>query len=94
MAANIDGYTIHHWAGIQVGESEGTAGTKDATKMSTKCQSLRFVIVDEISMVSAELLAALEAILRRVTRVRSGYKRRADQSIRAFGGINMLFFGD
>ena len=94
MAANINGFTIHNWAGIPVGEEEGTAGTKDTTKMSTKCQNLRFVILDEISMVSAELLAVLEAILRRVIRVRSGYKKRGDQSIRAFGGVNMLFFGD
>ena len=33
MAANIDGFTVHHWAGIPVGEEEGTAGTKDTAKM-------------------------------------------------------------
>ena len=61
IAANLDGFTIHSWAGIPVGEEEGTAGTKDTTKMSTKCQCLRFLLIDEISMISAELLATLEA---------------------------------
>ncbi len=33
--------------------------------------------------------------MRKVVRLRSGYKRRrSDGSIRAFGGINVLFFGD
>ena len=45
-------------------------------------------------MISGELLSVLESIVTRVVRVRSGYKRRADGSIRAFGGINLLVFGD
>ena len=81
MAANIDGFTVHHWAGIPVGEEEGTAGTKDTAKMSTRCQCLRFIIIDEISMISGELLTVLESLVTRVVRARSGYKRRADGSI-------------
>ena len=94
MAAQIDGFTVHHWAGITVAEDESAAGTKDTSKMSTKCKCLRFVIIDEISMVSAEMLGAVESILKKVMRVRSGYKRRSDGSTRAFGGLNVLFFGD
>ena len=37
IAANMDGFTIHSWAGIPVGEEDGTAGTKDIPKMSTRC---------------------------------------------------------
>ena len=60
-----------------------------------RCQCLRFIIIDEISMVSAELLAQLDLILRKVVRARSGYRRRcSDGSIRAFGGINVITFGD
>ena len=81
MAADIDGFIVHHWAGIPVGEEEeGTAGTKDTAKMSTRCQCLRFILIDEISMVSCELLTTLESIVTRVVRIRSGYKRRADGS--------------
>ena len=94
MAANIDGFTVHHWAGIPVGEEEGTAGTKDTAKMSTRCQCLRFIIIDEISMVSGGLQIVLESIVTWVVRSRAGYKRRTDGNIRAFGGINLLVFGD
>ena len=94
MAAHIDGQTIHHWSGIPAQEADGCSGTKDSHKLSTKCQCLRFILIDEISMVSAELLAALEHVVASVVRLRSTYKRRADGSDRIFGGINVLFFGD
>ena len=95
MSAHINGLTIHHWAGIPVNAEAGKSGTKDANKMSTKCQCLRFIIIDEISMVSAELLAQVEAILRKVVRERSGYKRRSsNNSVRAFAGINIILLGD
>ena len=82
MAANIEGFTIHHWAGIPVASEEGTSGTTDTSKMSNKCQNLRFIIVDEISMVSAELLGVLESIVRRLVRDRTRYKKHPDgQSI-------------
>ena len=45
-------------------------------------------------MVSAELLAALESVVRQVVRLRSTYKRRRDGESRVFGGVNVLFFGD
>ena len=90
MAAQIDGFTIHHWSGIPVQAEEGTVGTKSTTTLSTKCQCLRFILVDEISMVSAQLLGTLEAVVRRVVRNRSGYKRRAaDGNIRVFGGPSL-----
>jgi len=87
MAAHLEGFTIHHWSGIPVMAEDGTVGTKSTTTLSTKCQCLRFILLDEISMVSAELLGTLEAVVRRVVRVRSGYKRRAaDGEDRVFGG--------
>ena len=76
MAASINGETIHHWSGIPAMESEGASGSRDATALSTKCQCLRFIIIDEISMVSAELLAALERVVQKVVRSQGGYKKR------------------
>ena len=95
MAAHIDGLTIHHWAGIPVNAEAGRSGTKNATKMSTQCQCLRFIIIDEISMVSAELLGQLENIVSKVIRTRASYKIRAsDRAPRAFGGVNVILLGD
>ena len=66
MAALIDGYTIHHWSGIPAcTTAEGGNGFGDSRKQSTKCQSLRVIIIDELSMVSAELFGALEYVVRK-----------------------------
>jgi hypothetical protein len=94
MAANINGFTIHHWSGIPVQKGEGCSGTHDANKLSTKRQSLRFLLIDEISMVAAQLLGQLELEISKVTRQRNGYKRRKNGSLRPFGGLNTLLFGD
>ena len=94
MAAHIGGYTIHHWSGIPVAEEAGMSSTRDAHKFSTRCQSLRFILVDEISMVSAQLLGQLELLVSKVVRRRSLFKRRPDGTHRPFGGINVLLFGD
>ena len=94
MAAHIGGFTIHHWSGIPVAEEPGMSSTRNAHKFSTRCQSLRFILVDEISMVSAQLLGQLEILVSKVTRRRKLFKRRPDGTSRPFGGINVLLFGD
>lgn len=46
MAAQISGFTVHHWSGIPA-RNESGAGTGDRHKQSMKCQALRVVIIDE-----------------------------------------------
>ena len=95
MAASIEGFTVHHWSGIPTTKQEGSAGTKDTTALSIKCQCLRFILLDEISMMSAELLGALQRVVQKVVKSRTLWKKRAiDKTVMAFGGINVLFFGD
>ena len=94
MAADINGFTIHHWAGIDPTAADGSTTTKDNHKMSNKCQNLRYVIIDEISMVSAQLLGTLDRILAKAIRRKSGYKMRPDGTERPFGGINLMMLGD
>ena len=52
-----------------------------------------WILVDEVSMISDQLLAEFECNLKSAARHTCFYKRR-DKSIRAFGGYNVLFFGD
>ena len=59
-AANINGYTIHHWSGIPIGEHDAVGGTKEGNKLSHEFQCLRLIIIDEISMVSAEIVACFK----------------------------------
>ena len=62
MAANIDGSTIHSWADVpfQDAGAEGTHKARDIGAVFLRCQNLRWILLDEISMVSAELFAELE----------------------------------
>ena len=94
MACQIDGCTLHHWSGIPVGETDGTALTKDAHKLATKRQSLRWVLIDEVSMISAQLVGVLDILIGKVTWKRDSWKRRADGTERPFGGSAVVLFGD
>ena len=61
MAGEVDGSTIHHWAEIPINADDGRQKkSRDIGVVFLRCQNLRWIIVDEISMVSAELLAQLE----------------------------------
>ena len=47
MAAQINGFTVHHWSGIPVRSDDGnTMG--DRHKQSMKCGALRVIIIDEV----------------------------------------------
>ena len=94
MAAQIAGETIHHWCGISVVEGEGGSVVRDPNKLSTKCQLLRWLLIDEISMVSAYLFGQLEMAVLKVVRRKIPYRLATDGTTRPFGGINVLLFGD
>ena len=79
------------WPGIPAcATAEGGNGFGDSRKQCTKCQSLRVIIIDELSMVSAELFGALEYVAKKVIRSQYTYKKRPDGSTRPFGGVNVL----
>ena len=48
----------------------------------------------EASLFSAELLGALQSMITQVVRTRGTYKNRADKTVRAFGGVNIVMFAD
>ena len=93
MAAQINGYTLHHWSGIPARGEDGGA-TGDRHKQSMKCQALRVIIIDEVSMISAELLGALEHVVSAAVRVRGTYKKRRNGDNRRFGGVNVVMCAD
>ena len=96
MAANIDGETIHSWSGIPFGDqkNKNTSSERDIGTLFIRCQNLRWILIDEISMVAAELFAELERKVSQAARPIGTYKFRADHSPRPFGGFNVLLFGD
>ena len=73
---------------------------RDVSTMYTKCESLQFILIDEGSSASCEVLARLESNVRQATReAPETYKiRPASQGgkpeERSYGGKNLLFFVD
>lgn len=85
-ATNIDGTTLHYFAGI--GLSEGTLqDCIDNVSKYEKCvmrwKNATMLIVDEVSMLSCELFEKIEAIARHF---------RNNQTF--FGGLQVVFVGD
>ena len=96
MAANIGGSTIHHWAEVPICDNseQRRAAPRDIGAVFLRCQNLRWILLDEISMVAAELFAELERRTTQAARSTGTYKLRPDKSQRPFGGFNILLFGD
>ena len=91
-AADVKGCTIHQAFGLNIGLFN--KDTEASTTTSKRLAHLRWVIIDEISMVSARLLAQLERRLREVVPTASKHKCNADGQVRPFAGTNVIFMGD
>lgn len=50
----------------------------------------RFLFIDEVSMISAELDHTMERVIREATEPTTRYKRSPDGSIRLYGGLNVM----
>ena len=96
MAEQIDGDTIHHALGINPFGQRCTDAleTQRQGDVAKRVLQWRWLIVDEISMVSAQLLAEMDMKLRDVVRKNGTMKTQTSGIDRAFGGINLLFAGD
>ena len=96
MAKDLDGDTIHHafglnWQGLG---DERISGHK-LLELCQKALRWRWLIIDEISMVSAELLARLELRCRELVRDLAQGKYAKDiANARPFGGLNVILAGD
>jgi len=83
-AINVKGDTIHSFFGLKPGfELEEATEKKVSDTRAKKYLSLKTICIDEISMVRADLLDAVDVFLRKV-------KKNEDP----FGGVQMIFFGD
>ena len=99
MAQPIGGDTIHHAAGINPFgvKQDANSQQKNHQKQSDVAKRVmrwRWLFIDEISMVSAKLLAELDMKLRAIMSDVGSMKRGKKGAIRAFGGINIVFVGD
>ena len=96
MASQLAGDTIHHACGIAVKKRGGNVEQSAQKQMEVAKRILqwRWLIIDEISMVSAKLLAEVDVKLRSLVRHVGTQKHAPDADIRPFGGLNVLCCGD
>lgn len=82
-SANINGQTLHSLFSFKFGTTFLSMSEKQRADKRLLFKNLRFVIVDEISMVSADLFYNLDLRLREITMVDT-----------VFGGLSVFVFGD
>ncbi|CAJ1385553.1 unnamed protein product, partial [Effrenium voratum] len=91
-AADIRGRTLHNACGLGV---DAAALDRAVSQEAAKRMSYwRWLVVDEVSMVNARLLAQVEQRLRAVVPSASQWKRGATGELRPFAGVNVLLLGD
>ena len=97
-ADGIDGDTLHHALGLTpFGGRKKTSAKENRDKKASASQRIaqwKWLIIDEISMVSANFLAELDMHLRQIMTDVSLTKKDTNRIDQAFGGINILFVGD
>ena len=96
MADLLGGDTIHHACGIPV-FTRRACHSEDAQKqmeVAKRVLQWRWLIIDEISMVSAKLLADVDRKMRQVVRVIGTNKKDGVCIDRPFGGLNVICCGD
>merc|ERR1712173_187124 len=82
-AANINGQTLHSLFGFKFGTTYLSMTEKQRAEKRLLFRNLKCVIVDEISMVSADLFYNLDLRLREIMQV--------DE---VMGGLSVFLFGD
>jgi hypothetical protein len=99
MAQLLGGDTIHHACGINpFGGGKGAQASQRAAQrqadVAQRVMQWRWFFIDEISMVSAQLLAEIDMKLRTIMSDVNKMRKDAPGEVRAFGGLNIIFVGD
>ena len=94
VMADLGGDTLHHACGIPVFRKKECHDDDSQRHLdiAKKVLQRQWLIIDEISMVSAKLLAEVDVKLRRVVRDIAVGKHDESGSHRPFGGLNVVFW--
>ena len=83
-AVNVKGQTLHTAFGFTWGDQHLSLSDKSRDTKRALFKNLKFLIIDEISMVRADQLLQIDLRLREITM----------RPNRLFGGVSLFFFGD
>lgn len=92
VADQIGGDTLHHTCSISFGSSSKSIQAK--IKQAQDLSKMRWLIIDEISQVGAELLSQCDTNIRSAVQSAGTYKHRDDGTPRPWGGLNVVYVGD
>ena len=95
MAEQLGGDTLHHALGTNpFGDNRGAdSAHQSPSAVAQHVLQWRWLIIDEVSMISANFLAQIDMKLRDLVRD-LGTKKHGLDGDRPFGGINVIFSGD
>jgi ATP-dependent exoDNAse (exonuclease V) alpha subunit len=86
-AAEIDGLTIHSFLGEnrKISKKQPRTFRPGDTKLENEWRHVKYLIIDEMSMVGLSLLGRLNRVVKTAKHINTEIP---------FGGINVIFFGD
>ena len=96
MAEQLQGDTVHHALGIPVFHKKHArvqGEEQQQEEVAKRVLQWRWLIIDEISMISAKLFGLIDEKLRDVVR-NIGTNKSDETGVRPFGGLNVLCVGD
>ena len=96
VAVQLGGETLHHLCGIPArrGRRQAPSQREHAQKVADKLSFLRYMVIDEVFMLSAKFLAEVEQAISRKVPDTNFFKRSAQGNPFSFGGVNVTLVGD
>ena len=96
MADQIGGDTLHHALALNPFQNDDVdmQMANKTTDVARRVAQWRWLVIDEISMCNAALVAEIDMRLRNLVSAVRGTKKDKRGQIRSFGGINVIFIGD
>lgn len=88
-ACSINGQTLHSAMNISI---EGKTSRRGLVSLGARLQHMKYLIIDEISMVDKTLFALVDKALSDAKRIGEEYDERVPDE--TFGGVNLIIVGD
>jgi hypothetical protein len=93
VAAQLHGQTLHSLFGLNL-YGQATTSQDRISDIAAKLTHMRWIIIDEISQVTCELLGQCEKQARSMVQDVGTYRLDGDKLVRPWAGINVLYVGD